>query len=136
MTGSGITGYSFHTLSMRNVITLKFIARLLLIALFTVTLNCVHESAHAIQAPASTRDTQPEFKDTSETCNCPSQPSGHPQDSDECDDCYNCACHAPSTIQIFRLNYNPVIRNLGSSDSFKHLPEVFLPKFIPPQNHA
>lgn len=121
---------------MRNAIPHKFIARLLLIALVTVTLNCVHENAHAVADRVSAMGNQQVHLDASEQCNCPSQPAGHPQDSDECDDCYNCACHAPSTIQFFRLNYNPVIRNLSSSDPFKHLPEVFLPKFIPPQNHA
>jgi hypothetical protein len=40
------------------------------------------------------------------------------------------------TVQPLQLGYNPLILNLSTSDPFKHLPEVYLPKFIPPQIQA
>jgi len=40
------------------------------------------------------------------------------------------------TIHPFQLSYNPSIIDFGTSEEFKHLPEVYLPKFIPPQNLA
>ncbi len=67
---------------------------------------------------------------------CPCSPHEQHNDYDGCDTCSNCACHASLTIQQFQLRYNPMILDLSTSHPFKHLPEVFLSKFIPPQNNA
>lgn len=58
----------------------------------------------------------------------------HDSESPACDDCANCLCHVTVAPQLFRLNYLPVVSDLSSFTAFKLMPEVYLPKFIPPQN--
>ena len=121
---------------MRKPILLKFFSRLLLLVVFTVTLNGVHESAHAMQghvAEAAGKDVHSEI---SASHQCPCTPLEQHSDYDDCDTCVNCACHAPLTVQPLKLVYNPIIEVLSTYDPFKFLPEVYLSKFIPPQIHA
>ena len=49
--------------------------------------------------------------------------------------CY-CACHLPVTMQPLQLHHAPVMSRLVTGEPFTFLPEVYLPRFIPPQNLA
>lgn len=118
---------------MRKFIHLKFFSSLLLLALLTVTINGVHESAHAMQSSAISASSALE---TLTHDDFPCSPCEHHQDYDGCDSCVSCACHASLTVQPFQLSYNPIILDLGTSDPFRHLPEVYLSKFVPPQISA
>lgn len=93
----------------------------------SVTINGAHESAHAMQKPIIKAQDALAPHDT------PCTPFEHHQDYDGCDNCGNCACHASMVLQPFKLEYNPIIVNLSMYDPFKHLLEVYLTKFIPPQ---
>jgi hypothetical protein len=112
---------------------LKFISWVILAAMLTVTVNCVHESAHAMQSQPSATDDRKSTPDISVTHHCPCSQHEQHDDNDDCDTCYNCACHTPSTMQPFQFGYNPLILELSTFDPFRHIPEVYLPKFIPPQ---
>jgi hypothetical protein len=113
----------------------KIVTWALLIVTLFVTINCVHESAHAVQRDmAATGDT--EQSTVSASHQCPFAPLEQHEDYDGCDACVNCACHAPLAFQQFQLSYRPMILALNTTYLFKHPPEVFLPKFIPPQNKA
>lgn len=121
---------------MRKLVPLKFFAAILLLAMLAVTVNGVHESAHAMTtvtggSPHSV--TAPQPVDANDT---PCTPFEHHQDHDGCDSCVNCSCHASMTVWPFVLDYNPVISALSLFDPFKHLPEVYLSKFVPPQIRA
>lgn len=120
---------------MRKLIPLKFFSSLLLLVMLTVTLHCVHDSAHAEQSDAAVTG---ERLSPAEVAADHQSPCPHEQhkDYDGCDSCINCSCHAPFIIQPLQLRYSPIISSLGTSAIFKHLPEVFLSKFIPPQNLA
>ena len=98
--------------------------------MLTVTLNGAHESAHAMQSPVTTASRAAEAQTPHDT---PCTPFEHHQDYDGCDSCVNCACHASLTVLPFQLSYNPIILDLSTFDPFRHLPEVYLSKFIPPQ---
>lgn len=118
---------------MRKYIHLKFFAGFLILILLVVTINGEHNNVHAMQShvtAASERALHPEI---SVSHQCPCAPLEHHEDYDCCDTCLNCACHAPLTTQPFQISYNPSISDLSTSDIFKHLPEVYLSKFIPPQ---
>ena len=119
---------------MRKALPLTFFSRLLLVVMLTVTINGMHESVHAMQNQVVAADDQGLHADTSTTHHCPCTPLEQHEDHDGCDNCIN--CHAPLTVQPLQLGYNPLILNLSTSDPFKHLPEVYLPKFIPPQIQA
>ncbi|MFA7404018.1 MAG: hypothetical protein WC007_08490 [Pelobacteraceae bacterium] len=120
---------------MRKLIPLKFFSRLLLVVLLTATINCVHESAHAMQSNVKMANDQ-SLSEISSPHHCPCSPLEQHKDNDGCDNCINCACHAPLTVQHFKFSYNPSILDLQTSDPFKFLPEVYLSKFIPPQIQA
>ena len=117
---------------MRKFIHLKFFSSVLLLVMLTVTLNGVHDSAHAMESPV--HGVNPALEAPS-SADAPCVPCGHHQDYDGCDSCVNCVCHASLTVRPFQLSYNPTMSDLSLLDPFKHLPEVYLSKFIPPQIH-
>lgn len=104
--------------------------------MLSVAIMGMHANAHAGQPQVAVSGDQGQDVSGGDPHPCPCAPQGPHQDSDGCDSCVNCTCHAPLTVQPFQLNYAPIIITLQWSDPFKHLPEVFLPKFIPPQNQA
>lgn len=118
---------------MRRFIPLNFVSSLLLLVMLAITLQGSHESAHAMQSPvsgASSIAVAPAPHDV------PCSPFEHHHDFDDCDNCVNCACHASLTIQSIQLSYNPAVSELQTFDTFKFIPEVYLPRFIPPQIQA
>jgi len=108
----------------------------MLLVMLTMTINGVHESAHAMQSQMTTASDQASHSEISAHNQCPCSPLEQHKDYDGCDTCVNCACHAPLTNQPIRISYNPSILALLVSDLFKFLPEVYLSKFIPPQIQA
>jgi len=117
----------------RNLIHLKLHSWLLLSIILTGMLIGVYESA-AMESHASSASAQAACCEISASHHCPCSPLEQHNDYDGCDTCDDCGCHAPLTTSPFRLSYNPIISDQTSIDPFKHLPEVYLPKFIPPQN--
>jgi len=126
-----MSGYNFFQ-TMRKLIPLKNFSMILLVIMLTVTINGVHASAHDLDSHLSAANGQTSPLEISASHQCPCCPVEQHNDCDDCDACINCVCHAPLTIQAFQLNYNPNIWDLSTSDPFKHLPEVYLSKFIPP----
>jgi hypothetical protein len=119
---------------MRKFIPLKFVSQLLLLVALIVIVHGVHESAHAMQdSVLASGDSVITHGQPSAPQNCPCAPPMEHKDYDGCDTCINCACHAMLAVPQLVLNYNPIILDLRFSDPYQYLPEVFLPKFIPPQ---
>jgi hypothetical protein len=121
---------------MRKSNPTKFLYWLLLVVMVTVTIDGVHNNAHAMQGCVIAASNQASSSEISASRQYPDSPPEHHNDFDGCDTCSNCDCHEPLTIQRFQLSYNPIILNPNTSSTFKHLPEVYLSKFIPPQNPA
>ena len=121
---------------MRRLIPLKFFSRLLLVIMLVVTINGVHESAHAMQSHVASASEQASYSDISAPQQCPCAPLEQHKDYDGCDTCVNCTCHAPLNNETLQISYNPSVLTLHFSDPFKFLPEVYLSKFIPPQIQA
>jgi hypothetical protein len=121
---------------MRQYMPLQYISRLLLLVMLSVAVNGAHGSAHAAQRHFSAAGEQAPGARAEADHHCPCSPLEEHNDYDGCDTCINCVCHAPLTVQQFKLGYDPIVLSIRSADPFKHLPEVFLSKFIPPQNPA
>jgi hypothetical protein len=122
---------------MRKTIPLKLVARLMFLVMLVVTVHGVHESAHAMQISVTvSNDSAITKAECSAPQKCPCTPPSQHKDYDGCDTCINCSCHAPLAVQQLVIHYNPILLNVGFSDPYQHLPEVFLSKFIPPQNLA
>ena len=120
---------------MRNFIHLKFFYWVLIVVMLTVTADGVRGNAYAMESHVAAGD-EASYTETSASHQCPCSPVEQHNDYDGCETCVNCACHAPLTIQPFKLSYNPSILDLQTFDPFKFLPEVYLSKFIPPQKQA
>ena len=121
---------------MQKHIPLKIFSWIILVLMLTVTIDGVHESAHAMQGHVTAAIDPASPSEISSSHQCPCFPLEQHKDYDGCDSCDNCACHAPLTMQQFQLSYNPVISDLSMADPFRYLPEVYLSKFIPPQKQA
>jgi hypothetical protein len=124
---------------MQLLINRKFFTWLLLMAMLTIMLNGSHASAHAMDSTVTATSDQASVQTIDAVSHqCPPCPLDHHDDADddECNSCAHCCCHAPLTVQPYRLDYKPFASDLRSFDPFKHLPEVYLSKFIPPQNLA
>jgi len=64
---------------------------------------------------------------------CPGCPGGGHSDADhDASTCY-CSCHLPITEQFARIQHDPLVTELISFEPFTALPNVYLPRFIPPQ---
>ena len=126
---------SFDIITMRKIIPLKFVSQLLLVIMLIVAVNGVHESAHAMQDHVKESSDQ-QLSQVSAPHQCPCAPIEQHKDYDGCDTCINCACHAPLGVQQLVISYDPIVLSLHLSDPYQYLPEVFLSKFIPPQNLA
>lgn len=120
---------------MRKNIPFKFITRLLLMVMLTVTIDGVHESAHALQNRVAAED-QEVHSVLSAPHQCPCTPPVQHKDYDGCNTCVNCSCHASLTVQQLVFNYDPSITALQTFDPVLYFPEVYLSKFIPPHNLA
>lgn len=122
---------------MRKIIPLKLTSLILFVVILTATITCVCENAHAAESrlPAAGELTSHQECATASDP-CPSCPLDQRHDNNDCDTCADCACHASLTIQQFQLSHTPLFFGLNASEPFKYLPEVYLSKFIPPQNQA
>jgi hypothetical protein len=118
---------------MQKLMCLKTYSWLLLVVMLTVAINGAHASAHAMQDYRTTISDRSTTTELSASDQCPCCPMEQHDHSDGCDDCVNCACHAPLTVQQFQLAYSPVLLILDKPSPFQFLPEVYIPKFIPPQ---
>lgn len=119
---------------MRKLLPLKFFSWLILAAVLTALVHGACKSAHASQsgsAVSSEHAAQSEIFASQNCPCCPVEPADH---HGACDSCINCICHATSLAGQVELTYLPVVIELQAFHPYKHLPEVFLSKFIPPQN--
>lgn len=66
---------------------------------------------------------------------CPSCPDHGDSDSHHCDSC-SCLCHAALTHAPFQFVSSSFSIPHISREPFRFLPDVYLTKFIPPQNRA
>jgi hypothetical protein len=64
---------------------------------------------------------------------CPG--TGH-SDGDHCQSCLSCPCHAPLAGDLLQFRYSPSFSLLSFVEHHTAPPDVYLPKFVPPQNLA
>lgn len=68
-------------------------------------------------------------------CPCAPSPSTTPNDHFCTGDC-GCPCQAPLSSAMLTVGYSPAFANLRHAEVTRHIPEVYLDRFIPPQNQA
>jgi hypothetical protein len=90
---------------------------------------CVGESASGHDTQASALHQAP-VDDA-----CPHYPKGVTPDGHD-HACVSCPCHAPLAALPVQPVYAPTITGISATDILQYLPEVYLPRFVPPQLHA
>ncbi len=121
---------------MRNILPINLISWLLLAVMLTATLHGVHENALAMQDHASGSGCTASSGDHAAHHHSHDPSPEHDGDHGCCDSCVNCVCHASLAMHQFTLSYSPLVTALTPFEPYRHLPEVFLSKFIPPENLA
>ena len=67
--------------------------------------------------------------------NCPDNPSrSHPSDDHVCVDDCGCPCHAPLLSSAITLSYAHTFTYLFHAELTRHIPEVYLSLFVPPDS--
>lgn len=115
---------------------MKFYSWLVLVVLLAAMTHAVCDNAHAALGESSVTGKHAAQSEIFASDQCPCCPTEHQADHDVCDSCINCICHATSITQPFQLTYSPFFLDLQSYNPHRQLPEVYLSKFIPPQNRA
>ncbi|MBI2353797.1 MAG: hypothetical protein HYV06_02010 [Deltaproteobacteria bacterium] len=115
-------------------ILLLFVAITGLVVSFGEDVLCAGElpGAHGTANPSRADDTA-QLHDGN--CPCAPSPSNTPNDHFCAGDC-GCPCHAPLAARPLLAAYSPAIVTVDFVEPFATLPEVYLSKFIPPQNPA
>ncbi|HEX5772975.1 MAG TPA: hypothetical protein VFY07_01535 [Geomobilimonas sp.] len=122
---------------MAHTLLHKFVTLLLLAVVISASVVGLCRETHAVEQRWDGHGGQ----DTAacqlagEDGHCPSCPADEHTGDDCASSCY-CSCHLPLTSQFGLSVHTPLVSTLVPFDSFFHFPEVYLPKFIPPQIHA
>jgi hypothetical protein len=117
-------------------VTNKMVAVLMVMVMLVISISCDCGTASASDsADASVKAKQTVSKADGCASHCPGCPDSDDSDSGHCDSC-SCPCHAPLSVQPIRLTFSELVSPLAFHEPFIYLPQVYLSKFIPPQNAA
>ena len=119
---------------MRSTLSAKLVSTLLLLIILSSYVVCPMICCGG--EPSPDPDTQVSaLHNVQDDDACPHCPDGFtPDEHDHV--CVSCPCHAPLTSIFIQPVYAPTITCFTASDPFHYLPDVFLPKFVPPQIQA
>lgn len=120
---------------MRQLIY-KNVSFCMIIIMFAITVTGFCRGAHAAELSFDAPSEQSASYLNAVENQCPSCPIDEHSAPDHCDSSCNCPCHAPLTAQPVQVVCSQLITPLVFSEPFKAVPEVYLSKFIPPQNLA
>ena len=117
---------------MRSIFLKKLASFFLIVTILAASGLCSCLDSHAAgQSSAASVATECGAADQ-----CPACPDdSHSEADHDAASCF-CSCHLPLTMQAVQIQHSPVITDLVFFESFTAIPEVYLPKFIPPQNLA
>ena len=117
-----------------KALLLLFIAISGLAISFGESIVCAGElpGAHETTATMHGHDSQQDHDGT-----CPSVPSqSHPSNNHVCVDDCGCPCHAPLLSSPITLTYSHSFTYLHYTEQTRHIPEVYLSLFVPPDSAA
>ncbi len=122
---------------MPSVVVKKIVSLLLVVLIGSASLFSLCQIAHASDHSECTRGVKAAATAVTTEHGCdPALPAGEQRDTDQCDSSCYCTCNLPVTGSPLQFDKKLLIAELTAIEVFTALPEVFLPKFIPPQNLA
>jgi hypothetical protein len=116
---------------MRFAFLRKFTSLVLFILVLASAGFCPCLESHAKEQPAACSQSGC-VADAGQSPACPDD--GH--STTDHDAACSCTCHLLVTVLPIDLQHAPVSGKLSPAETFTALPEVYLSKFIPPQNLA
>ncbi|MBT0665571.1 hypothetical protein KI809_14780 [Geobacter pelophilus] len=93
----------------------------------------VHPDAHCSLEAGSSCAKISKAPCSSTPCN--PDHDGHSDDG-HCDDCCGCSCNRSVVSTVVYLHYSPLVTTLSGNEPSSVFPEVFIPKFVPPESLA
>jgi hypothetical protein len=113
---------------------LLFVAITALVISFGENVLCAGElpGAHGALNSLHEHDS-PQVHDSN--CPCAPSPADSSRDHFCADDC-GCPCHAPLRSTLLTLTYSGSSTYLDNADLIRHIPEVYLSLFVPPDSAA
>ena len=115
----------------------KITSIFLVVMIFAASALCFCQETHAAeQAWESNTHEAAAVSLEPSADHCPACPGGGPAEKDHCSSSCYCSCHLPVSEQPLQIRHSSIVADLISFESFTALPEVYLAKFIPPQNQA
>jgi hypothetical protein len=116
---------------MRTTCLRKFTSLLLVVMILAASVHGFCQESHAMeQSPVLSADTG---WDAGQSPSCPGE--DHSDADHDAASCF-CSCHLPMIVLPLDIQPSPIVGTLSFFDRFTALPEIYLPKFIPPQNLA
>ena len=109
----------------------KYISFLMVMVMFTLSVSGYCLSAHATELSFELTDEHATSYLSAKEKQCPSCPINE-QIPHDCDSFCHCPCHALLTSQPVQIVCFRQITTSVFFELFKALPEVYLPKFVPP----
>lgn len=114
----------------------KFVTLLLLAVVIAASVVGLCREAHAVEECWGSHGAETSACSLAGADDhCPSCPADEHTGGGCASSCY-CSCHLPVTSQFGFSVHTPHVSTLVPLDSFFRFPEVYLPKFVPPQLHA
>ncbi|SNB44771.1 hypothetical protein [Geobacter sp. DSM 9736] len=110
----------------------RYISFLLMIVSLTVSVTGACRDAQATELGCCTQQLPGNPDGTAESSPCHDEE----RDSSGCDSSCYCPGQAPLTPQHLQIAYSPDQLPLRFTDPLMFFPEVYLSKFIPPQNQV
>lgn len=111
-----------------------FIAILLVVSLLASFIGGVCGDVHAESYCSVDTVTTCSALDTNAAGGSPCTPDSDHPDSGHCDDCCSCPCHTCSHDCAVTIKHSPFVASLVTFEPFSAVPEVVIPKFVPPEN--
>jgi hypothetical protein len=115
-----------------KALLLLFIAISGLVISFGESIVCAGElpGAHETAAAMHGHDSHQDHDNT-----CPGNPSqSHPSNDHVCVDDCGCPCHAPLLTAPITLTYSYSFTYLYHTELTRHIPEIYLSLFVPPDS--
>lgn len=111
----------------------KITSLLVLVMVLAVSLFGICEETHATEK-ARDAHSQGSCSAAAKVApdHCPPCSGEGESGADHCASACYCACHLPVASQPLQIHHSPAIAELTTFEAFTALPEVYLPKFIPP----
>ena len=125
-------GWSRKITFMNLPIHKTCVSFIMLLVMLTISLNGLAYTSCASEAPGAA-----EFAAAADGAGCgdgsfPVSPTDEHSVPDHNDSGCACPCHASLTVHPFQVTCSLQVVRLNYHYPFKALPEVFLPKFVPP----